>query len=105
MSSNAASINEDLLSEQNALRLNQALKSALESRTSILVTPSTFLGHAEAFLIFAKYEDKYWEGISAEHDEIWSGPSDASRVSAEDRERLEELGWSLDDESGFHRFV
>lgn len=56
---------------------------------------------AEAFAVFARYECR---GISCEHDEIWAGP-EAEEVTAEDRLRLEELGWTPSEAGGFHRYV
>ena len=44
--------------------------------------------------------DQYPEcSVHAEHDQLWAGPPDAGTVSAEDRERLEELGWFVDEDS------
>ncbi len=66
----------------------------------------TWAEWAEAFAIFAKYApacSKY-NDVSAEHDEIWAGP-DADEVSAEDVERLNELGWYEHEFGSFHRFV
>lgn len=64
----------------------------------------TYAGWAESFGIFAKYQPDTYADIAAEHDEFWAGPN-ASMVSAEDRKRLEELGWMADDEGMFHRYV
>lgn len=52
---------------------------------------------AEAFTIFAKY-DTGW--IQGEHDEIFAGPNPKD-VSADDRKRLKQLGWSKHDGDGF----
>jgi hypothetical protein len=64
---------------------------------------NTYREFAEAFTIFARYAG--YDGVCAEHDEIWAGP-DVSVVSAEDKARLAELGWTDGGEGfGFHRFV
>jgi hypothetical protein len=52
--------------------------------------------YAEAFTIFAKYGDGEW-ATNPGHDEIWSGPN-PEIVSDEDKKRLEELGWMVEDE-------
>lgn len=57
--------------------------------------------------IFATYADRDQcaVDVAAEHDVIYAGPS-AGIVSAEDRRRLEELGWHLEsDGEGFALFV
>ena len=60
---------------------------------------------AEAFLIFAKYEPHKFGNISAEYDVIYAGP-DPEKVSDEDKARLEQLGWSVEDEySCFYQFT
>lgn len=47
----------------------------------------------ESFQIFKKYGDN--QGLAhADHDEVFAGPADTSVISAEDKQRLEELGWS-----------
>jgi hypothetical protein len=51
----------------------------------------TYAEYAEAFTIFAKYEEGSF-GTDAEHDVIFSGPH-YSHVSADDLRRLDELGW------------
>lgn len=56
----------------------------------------------EALTIFQKYD--HWQNLSAEHDEVYAGPS-PEVVSAEDLARLEELGWHEHDGSCFMRFV
>ena len=59
---------------------------------------------AEAFTIFARYDDKAYS-VQPAHDEIFAGPN-PDVVSAEDRARLEELGWMVDEESEcFHIFT
>lgn len=58
-----------------------------------------------ALEIFSKYSDVSEEFISAEHDEIYSGP-DPEIVSAEDLAELKELGWNPSEFSGsFYKFV
>jgi hypothetical protein len=64
----------------------------------------TYAAWAEVFSIFAKYAPDVWGDVAAHHDEIYAGP-DAEEVSEEDRARLEELGWTPNDEGGFHRFT
>lgn len=51
----------------------------------------TWAEFAEAFTIFAKYGDEEYS-TQADHEEIFAGPN-PTIVSAEDRARLEELGW------------
>lgn len=49
-----------------------------------------------------KILDKYvgdQSGVHAEHDQFWAGPNDPDVVSAEDQERLKELGWFIDEEA------
>jgi hypothetical protein len=56
----------------------------------------------EAFEIFMKYNPDQWlEG--AEHDVIY-GPAeyDIDGLTALDKERLEKLGWHLDENGWFH---
>jgi hypothetical protein len=61
---------------------------------------------SEAFAIFAKYSDGKYGYVYAEHDRIDAGP-DPKVVSPEDKARLEELDWHVDDIDGnmFYRFV
>jgi len=56
--------------------------------------------------ILAKYCDPDDPcGCCAEHDEIFSG-HDASKVSAEDKKALKELGWTFDSGIGsWHHFT
>lgn len=98
---------EDGESSENYLRLRRTFDEAVSAAPTVNPTSSNFLGYAEAFLIFAKYAGSVkWQNFSAEHDEVWSGPEDASVVSAEDLARLEELGWYVDEEyGGFRAFV
>lgn len=57
----------------------------------------------EALTIFSKYQHR--EGVSAEHDILYAGPSPAD-VSEKDLATLEELGWHPSDEyDGFYAFV
>jgi hypothetical protein len=51
----------------------------------------------EGLTILAKYEG---ESVAAEHDKIYAGPSTTDDISPDDRVRLEELKWLLDDEVG-----
>jgi hypothetical protein len=57
-------------------------------------TASRWSGWSEAFAIFAKYspKDAGIDHVSAEHDELYAGPSPGS-VSPDDLSRLEALGW------------
>jgi len=58
-----------------------------------------------AMQIFLKYTDETDNTyISAEHDEIYTGP-DAEKVSAEDIERLDELGWIPNENGCFLHFT
>lgn len=50
----------------------------------------------EGLQILSKYEDSE---IAAEHDIIYAGPHDGSKVSSEDFTRLEELGWHIDSDT------
>lgn len=62
----------------------------------------SYEGWAEVFMIFSKYLAN--AQVVCEHDQIWAGP-EADQVSAEDRKRLEALGWDPSNEGGFTRFV
>lgn len=54
----------------------------------------------EGIEILDKYaEDDSHKHVYAQHEKIWAGPADAEVVSAEDKARLEELGWFVDEES------
>lgn len=65
--------------------------------------PRTSKEWIESFQIFEKYEAT--DGlIGAAHDEVWAGP-DPVKVSAEDVERLEKLGWEPWDTDNFHAWV
>lgn len=65
---------------------------------------SKYSDWAEAFTIFAKYDDKQY-GVSAEHDEVYAGPSPSS-VSEDDIEKLDSLGWTAsEDYDCFHKFT
>ena len=48
----------------------------------------------EGLNILVKYPNS---SISAEHDQIWAGPFE-NEVKPEDKEKLEELGWSIKDD-------
>lgn len=66
--------------------------------------PDTSREWAESFEIFDKYEDGK-EGIhQTRHDEMEAGP-DPVNVSAEDKARLEELGWHDYGRNSFHTFT
>lgn len=56
----------------------------------------------KAFEIFKKYPHSGY--VSAEHDEVYSGP-DPAVVSDEDKAALEELGWNDYGDGCFHSFV
>lgn len=51
----------------------------------------TLAQYAEALTILAAYSDKGW-ALDAEHDIIYSH---VEKVSAQDEERLEALGWHI----------
>jgi hypothetical protein len=55
----------------------------------------TYAAWAEAFAIFAKYNSDFHQ-ISAEHDIVYAGP-EPSKVSDEDKSRLEQLNWHIDE--------
>jgi len=59
----------------------------------------------ESFQIFKKYGAT--QGLAAaSHDEVFAGPDDINIISAEDRERLEKLGWNESTYgSGYQTFV
>jgi hypothetical protein len=64
---------------------------------------STYKEFIEAFEIFAKYNsDEY--PLCAEHDEIYAWVDD-DKVSEEDKKRLDELGWIINSDGGFKKFV
>ena len=48
----------------------------------------------EGLQIFLKYGDDL---VEAGHDEIW-GPTADTKISEEDKKKLDELGWYLSDE-------
>lgn len=59
--------------------------------------------YIEAFQIFNKYD--HFKQVSAEHDEIYAGPS-PDVLNKEDLEKIIELGWLPDNENDcFYRFV
>jgi len=68
------------------------------------MSTDTFNEFAEAFAIFDKYsKDEF--AVCAEHDEIFAH-LDSETVSEDDKERLEELGWTPNsDVGGFSTFV
>jgi hypothetical protein len=57
----------------------------------------------EALTILKKYPHGGW--VVAEHDEIFVGEGVADKVSVEDKVRLEELGFVVNDFGGFRKFV
>ena len=63
-------------------------------------SPPTFSRLIEALQIFLKYGDVNWP-THCEHDEMWITNVDVEAITAEDRARLEELGfdWDEDDDS------
>ena len=64
----------------------------------------TWQGWIEAFTIFSKYDAPPMD-IAAEHDIIY-GPIVKADISDEDKDRLEALGWHIDDDFGcFYRNV
>lgn len=65
----------------------------------------TWAGWIEAFQIFEKYEPDVFAEVSAEHDVIYAGPS-PDKVSDEDKARLEELDWAIDEDvNSFYNYV
>lgn len=55
----------------------------------------TYRAWAEAFAIFAKYEDRPLgrpDDVSADHYVVYAGPP-AKRIEKADKARLDELGW------------
>jgi hypothetical protein len=58
---------------------------------------NSYQAWAEAFEIFAKYDDSANPGVSCEEDVIYAGP-DLEKVSVEDKTRLETLGWKADED-------
>lgn len=65
----------------------------------------TYAGYIEAFQIFAKYAPDDTYVLQPAHDVVYSGP-DPSLVSADDLKRLEELGWSPENDTGcFYKFT
>lgn len=64
---------------------------------------STWAEFAEAFTIFAKYDMTY-QGVSAEHDEIYAGPPPYD-VSDYDLVKLDKLGWRPSEYDCFQKFV
>ncbi len=59
---------------------------------------------AEAFTIFAKYEEDGYIETAAEHDIIYSGPT-VVNTTPEDAARLRDLGWFEDEYDGWAKFV
>lgn len=65
----------------------------------------TYADYAEAFTIMAKYATNDYASVAVEHDIIYAG-HDVESVTREDLERLEELGWTIDDDlECFYHFV
>ena len=66
---------------------------------------NTFAGYAEAFTIFAKYSPGTYL-MAGQHDQIFAAPGFSEVISEEDRARLKELGWRIDEENeGFVKFT
>ncbi len=59
--------------------------------------PNTYRGWIEAFTIFDKYEPEAIYVVQPDHDIVYSGPN-PDKVSEEDKARLEELGWLVDED-------
>lgn len=56
--------------------------------------------------IIAKYEKEDPCGVSAEHDIIYAGWTVSDKLSQEDRDQLEQLGWHWDSSiDSWARFV
>lgn len=52
----------------------------------------------------------YMKGVDhpsfcAEHDQIWCEGPDPKNMKTEDVDRLSLLGWSYEDDMGWHKFV
>jgi len=83
----------------------ETLNDGLKFRFSAFDDAKSFDRYSDfynAFLIFGKYSDSGF--VYAEHDEVYAGP-DASVVSDEDKQKLEELGWHVDENNVFYKFV
>lgn len=66
---------------------------------------SVYQQWARAFEIFASYPHERFEGVSAQHDEVFAGP-DPAVVSAEHLAELEAMNWLADQQySTFRRFT
>jgi hypothetical protein len=60
----------------------------------------------EGLQILDKYIDDDSYATSVAHDVLYAGPEAAGKINDEDRKRLEELGWSFDDEvDSFYAFT
>lgn len=65
----------------------------------------TYADYAEAFTIMAKYGKDDHASIAVEHDIIYVG-HDLENMSNEDIDRLEELGWEMDNDlECYYHFV
>ena len=63
---------------------------------------TTYAGYAESFTILAKYSEETYQ-VNAEHDVIYAGPGMVEKVSEDDKARLKELGWRINEE--YHCFT
>ena len=66
---------------------------------------STYADYAEAFTIMSKHAKDDHANIAVEHDIIYAG-HDTENFTREELERLEALGWTIDDDlECFFHFV
>ena len=67
----------------------------------------TYSEYVESITIFAKYSPAGLDSpaeVYCAHNEMWMGPN-SHIVSDEDTARLESLGWQVEPEGSFHRFL
>ena len=57
----------------------------------------------EALQIFAKYTDTKWP-THCEHDVLWICGVEPDKVTEEDKKRLDELGFFIDEDNYFKSF-
>jgi hypothetical protein len=56
----------------------------------------------EALQIFAKYTDTKWP-THCEHDVLWICGVEPDKVTEEDKKRLDELGFFIDEEDNYFK--
>lgn len=65
---------------------------------------STIQNFADGLAILAKYNPS--AEVCAEHDEIWAGGPHPGNTLPKDRKRLEELGFTWDEDTdSWHKFT